>query len=331
MMIPFIYESSRNVKNTMIFITSNAEVLCNREDVSFPSCNHIEADTRVVQFVLDSIYRGLTKIIVRTGDSDVLIILIGHCHRFLQQQSSLQLYCELHTNSANKESDITGYLDVVAIARSIGLEYCSGLLLLHAYSGCDYTPSFYGIGKAKWISCFLDRSDIKRLFGRIVDNPETLEERDIIAVTAFTLAAYGVDDPSKGLLQGRWEKLNQRIASFRSLPPSPGAAIMQVRKAIHIAAHIWGKAHLPMIDPPNMCSFTQGWKMSNGAVEHIWTCTSEPSDGLTYSVVSKTKCGCRRKDNVCEGRCKCKTLELPCIFSCKCRRRCLGNGFDSSQ
>ena len=68
----------------MIFMTSNAEVLCNQGDVSFPSCNHIEADTRVVQFVLDSINRGLTKIIVRTGDSDVLIILIGHCDRFLR-------------------------------------------------------------------------------------------------------------------------------------------------------------------------------------------------------------------------------------------------------
>ena len=314
----------------MIFMTSNAEVLCNQGDVSFPSCNHIEADTRVVQFVLDSINRGLTKIIVRTGDSDVLIILIGHCDRFLRQQSSLRLYCELHTNSS-KKSDITGYLDVIAIAKSIGLEYCSGLLLLHAYSGCDYTPSFYGIGKAKWISCFLDRSDIKELFGRIVDNPETLDSEDILAVTAFTLAAYGADDPSKGLLQGRWEKLTQGIASFRSLPPSPGAAIMQVRKAIHIAAHIWGKAHLPTIDPPDMCSITQGWRMSSDTIEHIWTCTLEPSDGLTYSVVTKTKCSYRKKDNVCEGRCKCKTLELPCIFSCKCRRRCVGNGFESSQ
>ena len=329
MLIAYLYEASKKVDEITIFITSNSEVLTNQGETSFDDCNHIEADTRVVQFVVASIKLGKTKILVRTGDSDVLIILIGHCKRLLQTQSRLELFCELHTSQSGKKSDVTGYLDVVAIARSFGLNYSTGLPLLHAFSGCDYTPSFYGIGKAKWINCFLNRSDIMELFQRIVENPpDSLTEDDVIAVTSFTLSVYGVDNPEKGLLDGRWQKLNQGVSSFRSLPPSPGAAIMQFRKAIHVASHIWGKAHQPMIEPPDMFCIEQGWKNNLGMVEHIWTITPEPSDSLTYAKLTKTKCGCRKEDNVCMGRCKCRELELPCLYSCKCRRRCQGNGAD---
>ena len=140
----------------------------------------------------------------------------------------------------------------------------------------------------------------------------------------------GVDEIVQKTPKGRWEKLTQGASSFRSLPPSPGAAIMQVRKAIQVAPHIWGKAHLPMIEPPNMFSITQGWKMDNEEVQHIWTATLEPADGLTYSKVCKTKCGCRKKEDVCQGRCKCNDSELSCLFSCKCRRRCVRNSPENS-
>ena len=77
---------------------------------------------------------------------------------------------------------------------------------------------------------------------------------------------------------------------------------MQFRKAVHIAAWIWGKAHEAELNPPDMCSPLQGWQNVNGRVEHIWTITPEPSGEDYYGSVKKTS-GCRKKTDICEGRC----------------------------
>ena len=93
---------------------------------------------------------------------------------------------------------------------------------------------------------------------------------DILKVTEFTLSVYGVDSPQNDLLDVRFDRLtSKKISSFRSLPPSPGASIMQFRKAVHIAAFIWGKAHEAELNPPDMYTpykagetLMGGWRIS---------------------------------------------------------------------
>ncbi len=40
-------------------------------------CNHEEADTRMVVHVMDSLEKGFNDIMIRTVDTDVIVILIG--------------------------------------------------------------------------------------------------------------------------------------------------------------------------------------------------------------------------------------------------------------
>jgi hypothetical protein len=48
------------------------------------------------------------------------------------------------------------YYDINKIAGDIGIEDCCGFMLLYAYTGCDYTPSFSYHGKTAWF-------DVKKL------------------------------------------------------------------------------------------------------------------------------------------------------------------------
>jgi hypothetical protein len=315
-----VYKRSLTVKDLAIYVTDNAKVHANTGTSFHEPSNHVEADTRVALFVQQALIEGHEKILVRTGDSDVIFILIGQCKKLLQICPNLRLFIDMHTTSGKNSSS---YLDVVKISRSLGLENCIGFPLFHAYTGCDYTPSFYSIGKAKWFDSFVSRPDIMTMFARITEDPTTVQAEDIIKVTRFTLAVYGVDDPSKGLLEGRFDRLTtKKISSFRSLPPSPGAAIIQFRKSVHIAAYIWGRACDADLNPPDMCSPLQGWQKVNDKVEHMWTVTPEPEDSDSYSRCRK-KCGCRRKENICEGKCTCREAGMPCLISCKCRKRCV--------
>ena len=50
-------------------------------------------------------------------------------------------------------------IDLNVLSASVGLVKCRGLLLLHAFSGCDYTSGFYGVGKTKWLDKYLSAGD----------------------------------------------------------------------------------------------------------------------------------------------------------------------------
>ena len=60
-----------------MFITSEVSVISMGTDQPMPRCDHEEADTRMIVHVRDSLDRGNNQIMIRTVDTDVLIILIG--------------------------------------------------------------------------------------------------------------------------------------------------------------------------------------------------------------------------------------------------------------
>ncbi|KAG0719349.1 hypothetical protein GWK47_050662 [Chionoecetes opilio] len=70
-----------------VFATSGASVVCSGTDHSMPPCDHEEADTRIVVHLQDALESGCTTCLVRTVDTDVLVILIGKYHISSQQVS----------------------------------------------------------------------------------------------------------------------------------------------------------------------------------------------------------------------------------------------------
>lgn len=66
--------------NKQVISTLGQQVLCNppRGDVSILApCNHEEADTRMMVHVADAVQKGLTKVLLRTVDTDVVVIAIA--------------------------------------------------------------------------------------------------------------------------------------------------------------------------------------------------------------------------------------------------------------
>ena len=61
---------------------------------------------------------------------------------FLQACPTAKIYL-IH----GPKSDV---LNLNVMADNFGISNCQMLLFLHAFSGCDYTPSFFGIGKTKF-------------------------------------------------------------------------------------------------------------------------------------------------------------------------------------
>ena len=61
------------------------------------NCNHEEADTRIVIHVYDALERGAKKVMVRTVDTDVVVILIGQFYNIVGQYSEAEIWVAFGT------------------------------------------------------------------------------------------------------------------------------------------------------------------------------------------------------------------------------------------
>ena len=100
-------------------------------------CTHEEADTRMFIHVADAIHSGYKRIILRSCDSDVLVIAIA-C---VQDLCLDELWIAFGSGKTFR------YIPAHSIARTIGPEKSIALLAFHALTGCDIVSSFYGKGK----------------------------------------------------------------------------------------------------------------------------------------------------------------------------------------
>ena len=79
----FTFLTSKVAKSTFppnkaVYVTSGESVVSvGQTNSMMPDCNHEEADTRVVVHVLHALEQGMKSIVVRTVDTDVIVILAG--------------------------------------------------------------------------------------------------------------------------------------------------------------------------------------------------------------------------------------------------------------
>ena len=78
LIVPALFDLSQ--RESLDFTITHREAVLGRD---MPPSNHVEADYRMVLFVLRAIQDGHKKIVIRTGDTDVVVIMIGHMERFI--------------------------------------------------------------------------------------------------------------------------------------------------------------------------------------------------------------------------------------------------------
>ena len=115
----------------LVIVTRDDEVLssapCNLAGVM--SCTHEEADTRMFVHASDGAEHGMNKILLRTVDTDRVVIDIG----MAQKIGCDCLWFALGTGTTFR------YLDTTAMAQVIGEDKCGGIPAFHALTGCEVT------------------------------------------------------------------------------------------------------------------------------------------------------------------------------------------------
>ena len=109
------------------------------------TCNQEEADIRIVIHVLHALTCGASNVLVKTSDSDVIVILVHHFPRFNQCSKGCSVMVRFGTGKAQK------LINVRELNDGLGPDRSKALPLFMALTGCDSTSSLKGHSKGQ---CF---------------------------------------------------------------------------------------------------------------------------------------------------------------------------------
>ena len=110
--------------------------------VSITECQSEEADQRLISHALHCLasYQSYKRIVVRTIDTDVLILLISYLS-FTDYDKSVDVYAEMINSSL--------FYGIGKTVEFLGSNICKAMPFFDSFTGCDIASSFYGKGKCK--------------------------------------------------------------------------------------------------------------------------------------------------------------------------------------
>ena len=126
--------------NKCILSTSDTVVLSSSVDATpaISPCTHEEADTRLILHASDCARQGIDNIILRTVDTDVVVLAISNFSRL----KISRLWIAFGVVKQYR------YIPIHDIVRALGEEKSQVLHVFHAFTGCDQTSGFLGRGKS---------------------------------------------------------------------------------------------------------------------------------------------------------------------------------------
>ena len=210
----------------------------------------------------------MNDIIIRSPDTDVFVLVL-HFAQIIEQRVLFD------TGVGNRRS----LIDIHLVIDETGMDLCSALPALHAFSGSDSTSSFVRKGKKTVLKTIKQHPEYIKAFlslGRSIN----IDEHTWQQLEEFCCLLYGGSAPFD-INVLRHEKFIQRFSpkpgtllstysgvDMSLLPPCKDAMEMHLRRATYQAL-VWYNANKANPDIPSPCG--QGWEMDDGHLSIKWT------------------------------------------------------------
>ena len=123
-----------------VVITIGSDALTLNSQVQLP-CSHEEADSRMAIHIMNALEEGNNTFLVRSVDSDVVIILLGKLDEIMTRYPDTDIWIRF-----GKGNTLTN-ISLTSVFNNIGKEIARGLPFFHAFTGCDTTSAFKGKAK----------------------------------------------------------------------------------------------------------------------------------------------------------------------------------------
>ncbi len=200
-----------------VYITRGTFVVCKGNSQPILECTHEEADTRVVVHIIHCLTHGYRRIKVRTVDTDIVVILIGKFFYMQQHYPEIELWVAFGVGKQFR------CIHVNAICNKLGKDVSRSLPVFHAFSGCDTTSCFNGIGKKTALKAWKSFPGATKSFLHIHDNPfESFKcsSEHFQTLERLTVVMYDKSSLHHSVNETRRELFTKKARSMENLPPT---------------------------------------------------------------------------------------------------------------
>lgn len=260
-------------------------------DVMKLQARHEEADTRII---VHCVQNQSGNIVVQARDTDVLILLLAHYHKF----SCDKLWLKAGTAKKRK------YIPVHTMVENMpyGPTILENMLAFHALTGSDTTSYISGHSKKTSWKVFQQHHELLSSLGKYELDHDTANDAESFFCRLYNIPNVDSVDKVRAILF-------TKSHTPESLPPTHDALLFHIRRC-HYQAAIWRQAHInfPVLPSPD----TMGWRQEEGALRPVLMSLA----AVPESCLELISCGCTKGCKTL--RCKCRKSQLPCTAICKC-------------
>ena len=296
-------------ENKIIYSTMDDQVMCTSGGTittTLSPCSHEEADTRIFVHINDMAMNGYKKIMIRTVDTDVVVIAIA---KFVEMGLE-EMWIAFGTGKSYRQ------IKIHDIVNRIGEEKSVALTFFHAFTGCDTVSFFANCGKKSAWKAWQAYPEATNAFYALCSKPSDVSTIVIEALERFVVLMYDRSTELKGVDEARRYLFCKKSREIENIPPTATALLEHTKRAAFQAGYIWGQCLDPKPFVPSPCDW--GWQKCDQHWEIMWTTLSEASKAC-YELLC---CKCKK---ICKGNCKCHKANLQCTSLCTCDGQCYSN------
>jgi hypothetical protein len=180
-------------------------------------CDHEEADTRMCIHVQDALEKGAKTILVRTVDTDVIVILVGILPQLLILHPGADIWVAFGMGKHFQ------YYNINTICQNLGDPKNRALPVFYALTGSATTSQFYGKGKKSAWEAWKSYPEVTAAFLFVTVNPFEPLELDsptFQQLERFTCVIYDKTSQVGSVNDLRQELFSKRTTSMDSIPPT---------------------------------------------------------------------------------------------------------------
>ena len=198
-------------------------------------CSPEEADSHMILHVAHAVQHGHHRILVRTIDTDVVVLAVMVAERFLAIK---ELWIAFGVGKNLR------YIAAHQIAAHLGSEKSRALPMFHALTGCDTVSAFVGHGKKTAWAAWNSFPELTNALLDLAHAPTEVTEQTMQVIERFVILLYDRTSTSTEVNQAR-KRLFAKTSSVQRIPPTRAALEQHVKRAAFQGGHVWGQALSP--------------------------------------------------------------------------------------
>ena len=212
------------------FTTCGTAVLANGNTHSMATCDHEEANTRMLVHMLDAVANDAITGLVRIVDTDVIVIFVGMLNRLLLVNPACDIWVAFGSGKNFHYIHINGICSIVGKEKSMALPF------FHSFTGCDTIFGFYGRGKKTAWEAWKSFPDATLAFLHMQHNAYTslnVQSDYFKLLERFCVVLYDKTSAVEYVDVARRELFCQKNRTMETIPPTQNALLQHTERAAY--------------------------------------------------------------------------------------------------